>query len=201
MEQHLFDLLARDGVWVILAAQVFGILGLPIPDELLLTFAGGFVRRGDLGGPATFAAAIGGSLIGVTFSYTLGRFGERVLRRLRAINSDTLDRVDAWFRRWGKWMLVFGCFVPGVRHLTPFAASSAGLPFRTFCAYAYPGAALWATTLVAIGYYAGAIHPWKHAALLIRTHFVLVAIVVGTLVLTYAFASRRLGLQDRRRVE
>jgi membrane protein DedA with SNARE-associated domain len=201
MEQHLFDLLARDGVWVLFAAQVFGILGLPIPDDLLLTFAGGFVRRGDLGGPATFAAAIGGSLIGVTFSYTLGRFGGRVLRRLPAINSDTLDRVNAWFSRWGKWMLVFGCFVPGVRHLTPLAAGSAGLRFPTFCAYAYPGAALWSTTLVAIGYYAGAIHPWKHATLLIHTHFVLVAITIGTLVLIYAFASRGLWVQDRQRVD
>ena len=201
MEQHLFDLLARDGGWVLFAALVFGILGLPIPDDLLLTFAGGFVRRGDLGGPATFAAAIGGSLIGVTFSYTLGRFGGRVLRRLPAINSDTLDRVNAWFRKWGKWMLVFGCFVPGVRHLTPLAAGSAGLRFRTFCAYAYPGAALWSTTLVAIGYYAGATHPWKHAALLIHTHFVLVAITIGTLVLIYAFASRGLCLQDRQRVD
>jgi membrane protein DedA with SNARE-associated domain len=201
MEQHLFDLLARDGVWVLFAAQVFGILGLPIPDDLLLTFAGGFVRRGDLGGPATFAAAIGGSLIGVTFSYTLGRFGGRVLRRLPAIKSDTLDRVNAWFRKWGKWMLVFGCFVPGVRHLTPLAAGSARLRFRTFCAYAYPGAALWSTTLVAIGYYAGATHRWKHAALLIHTHFVLVAITIGTLVLIYAFASRGLYLQDRQRVD
>jgi hypothetical protein len=35
MEQRLFDLLARDGVWLLFAAQVFGIFGLPIPDELL----------------------------------------------------------------------------------------------------------------------------------------------------------------------
>ena len=45
MEQRLFDLLARDGVWLLFAAQMFGVFGLPIPDELLLTFAGGLVRR------------------------------------------------------------------------------------------------------------------------------------------------------------
>ena len=58
MEQRLFDLLARDGVWLLFAAQMFGIFGLPIPDELLLTFAGGLVRRGDLAGPMVLAGAI-----------------------------------------------------------------------------------------------------------------------------------------------
>src|SRR6185295_1538170 len=110
MEHRLFDLLARDGVWLLFAAQMFGIFGLPIPDELLLTFAGGLVRRGDLAGPPTFAAAVAGAMAGMTFTYAVGRLGLRVLRRLPAVENDTLDRAQSWFTRWGKWLLVFGCF-------------------------------------------------------------------------------------------
>jgi membrane protein DedA with SNARE-associated domain len=200
MEQRLFDLLARDGVWLLFAAQVFGILGLPIPDELLLTFAGGLVRRGDLAGPPTFAAAVAGGIAGMTFTYMVGRLGVRVLGRLRALESDTLNRTQSWLKLWGKWLLVFGCFVPGLRHVTPLAAGSGKLDFRTFCAYGYPGAALWSTTFVAIGYYAGVGHDWKHASLLLLGHHVLVAMALGAVLSIYVLGCGWLWFQKRRRV-
>lgn len=191
MERHLFELLHRDGAWVLFAAQALGIVGLPIPDELLLTLAGGLVRRGDLGGPATLAAAIAGSITGTTLSYMLGRLGGRVLHHLTAINGGALERAKSWFNRFGKWLLTFGCFVPGVRHVTALAAGSAALDFRTFCAYAYPGVAVWSATFVAIGYYAGAGREWEHAALLLRAHLVLVTLVLGALAVTAIIVSRR----------
>jgi membrane protein DedA with SNARE-associated domain len=200
MERHLFDLLARDGAWVLFAAQTLGIFGLPIPDELLLTFAGGLVRRGDLAGPTTVAAAVGGSIAGLTLSYSIGRrFGVGVLRHLPGIGSENIQRAQSWFNRSGKWLLAFGCFVPGVRHVTAFAAGSAALDLRTFCACAYPGAALWSTTFVVIGYYAGAGPRWEHAVLLLRAHLVLVTILLVMIAVMYAFARRRNWSHTRRR--
>ena len=199
MEQRLFDLLARDGVWLLFAAQMFGIFGLPIPEELLLTFAGGLVRRGDLAAPPTFAAAVGGAMAGMTFNYMVGRLGVRVLGRLPAVKSDTLNRAQSWLTQWGKWLRVFGCFVPGLRHLTPLAAGSGKLDFRTFCAYGYPGAALWSTTFIAIGYYAGAGHDWTHASLLLRGHHVLAAMALGGVLSIYVLGRHRLWFQTRKR--
>jgi membrane protein DedA with SNARE-associated domain len=200
MEQRLFDLLARDGVWLLFAAQMFGIFGVPIPDELLLTFAGGLVRRGDLAAPPTFAAAVAGAIAGMTFNYMMGRLGVRVLGRLRAGESDTLNRAQSWFKRWGKWLLMFGCFVPGLRHITPLTAGSGKLDFRTFCAYGYPGAALWSAAFIAIGYYAGAGHDWQHASLLLRGHHVLVAVALGGVLSIYVLARGWLWFQKGRRV-
>jgi len=200
MEQRLFDLLARDGIWLVFAAQMFGIFGLPIPDELLLTFAGGLVRRGDLAGPPTFAAAVAGGIAGMTFNYMLGRIGVRVLGRLPVVESDTFKRAQSWLERWGRWLLVFGCFVPGLRHVTPLAAGSGKLDFRTFCAYGYAGAALWSTTFIAIGYYAGAGHDWKHASLLLLGHHVLVVIALGGVLSIYVLRRGWLWFQKGRRV-
>ena len=200
MEQRLFDLLARDGVWLLFAAQMFGIFGLPIPDELLLTFAGGLVRRGDLAGPPTFAAAVAGGIAGMTFNYMLGRIGVRVLGRLPVVESDTFKRAQSWLERWGRWLLVFGCFVPGLRHVTPLAAGSGKLDFRTFCAYGYAGAALWSTTFIAIGYYAGAGHDWKHASLLLLGHHALVVIALGGVLSIYVLGRGWLWFQKGRRV-
>jgi len=200
MEQRLFDLLARDGIWLVFAAQMFGIFGLPIPDELLLTFAGGLVRRGDLAGPPTFAAAVAGGIAGMTFNYMLGRIGVRVLGRLPVVESDTFKRAQSWLERWGRWLLVFGCFVPGLRHVTPLAAGSGKLDFRTFCAYGYAGAALWSTTFIAIGYYAGAGHDWKHASLLLLGHHALVVIALGGVLSIYVLGRGWLWFQKGRRV-
>lgn len=191
MEHHLFDLLAGGGVWVLFIAQTTGIFGLPIPDELLLTLAGGLVRQGYLRPSATIAAAVAGSIVGVTFSYVLGRFSTRLMQHLPSFEKIGVVRAESWFRRWGKWTLAFGYFVPGVRHVTAIAAGSARLEFRSFAAYAYPGAALWSTTFVVVGYYASAGRRWQHAALLLRGHFVAIAALLGTLAIIYAFARQR----------
>lgn len=190
MERHLLDLLARDGSWVLFVAQTLGIFGLPIPDELLLIVAGGMVRRGELPGPATLVAAVAGSATGLTLSYALGRLGTRLLHRLPSFDGRTLDRAQAWFKRFGQWLLVFSCFVPGIRHVAAVAAGAGPLAFRTFCVYGYLGAAVWSTAFLAIGYYAAAGQRWQHAALVLRAHLVLVAALVGALGVAYAFASR-----------
>lgn len=190
MEHHVLDLLARDGIWLLFAAQTLGIVGLPVPDELILMLAGGLVRKSALGGAATVAAAVAGSIAGTTVSYALGRTGARVLHRVPAIEGAT-GRAQLWFKRWGKWLLAFGYFVPGVRHVTAIAAGSSALDFRLFCAYAYPGAAVWSTAFLALGYYAGAGGEWENAVLLLRTHVASVAAVLVALSLAYAFGKRR----------
>ena len=191
MEHYLVDLLVRNGPWMLFVAQTLGIFGLPVPDELLLMLAGGLVRRGDLRGWATVAAAISGSMTGITLSYVLGRLGAHVLQQLPARSTEMIQRGRSWFKRFGKWLLVFGCFVPGVRHVTAVVAGTAPLEFRTFCAYAYPGVAVWSTTFVAIGYYAGAGQRLENATVLLQRHLVALAILLVALVVGYAFARAR----------
>src|SRR5438067_73199 len=175
MDRHLVDLLVRFGAPLLFFAQMLGIFGLPIPDELLLTIAGVLVRRGSLNGMSTMACAISGCLAGITLSYLLGRSaGLQILRRLAGPHAELVERAQAWFKRFGKWVLAFGYFVPGVRHVTAIAAGSSRLDFPCFAAYAYPGAVLWSTTFLAAGYYAG--DRWERATTLVRGHLTVVAI-------------------------
>src|SRR5437870_12712276 len=57
----------------IFSLLIFGIVGLPVPDELLLTFCGYLVYNHTLRPVPTFLAAFLGSSCGITFSYLLGR--------------------------------------------------------------------------------------------------------------------------------
>ena len=156
MEQTLIDYLTHYGPVVLFLAQVLGIVGLPIPDELLMTVAGALVRRGDMSGAATMAAAVAGSSSGITVSYLLGRtIGSAALHRVLHVPDEAFARAQRWFDRFGHWLLTFGYFIPGIRHLTAVAAGSAPVSYAHFARAAYPGAVLWCCVFVGLGYWAG----------------------------------------------
>lgn len=192
MEQYLFGLIVRYGARILFLAQAFGIIGLPIPDELLLTLAGSLVRRGDLSAWNTVVAAIAGSVVGALLSFTVGRLiAGRALRQLPFIQGDMIARAQSWLERHGTWMLALGYFVPGVRHLTGIVAGSLRLSLREFCTYVLPGASMWSITFLALGYYAGTEAHWERFAFLIHAHLVLAATLLAAVVGVWAHARRR----------
>jgi len=177
MEQHFLEWLSRYGPVVLFLAQVGGIFALPIPDELLLTVCGALVRSGKFGATSVVFAAITGCAAGTTLSYILGRsVGRRALRRWVQIPKETVARAQTMFGRYGGWLLGFGYFVPGVRHVTAILAGSTPITFLNFAKYAYPGAALWSLTFLAVGYYAG--QGWRPALTVLRPWLPLLGLLV-----------------------
>jgi membrane protein DedA with SNARE-associated domain len=159
MEQQVLAWITQYGYVAIFALLVLGIVGLPVPDETLLTFTGYLVFKGNLSLPLAFVAALAGSSFGITISYLLGRvFGLKLVHRygkyLR-IREDHINKAHAWFERVGHWGLTFGYFIPGVRHVTAYAAGISELESHHFALYAYSGALLWVSTFIGLGYFLG----------------------------------------------
>jgi len=190
LEGILLDWLARFGPPLLFFAQIFGIFGLPIPDELLLTLAGALARHGQLNLAATVAATLLGCGGGITFSFVLGRtvgtavLHHRALRRHRA----ALARAERWFKRYGLWLLAFSFFVPGTRHVSAITAGSASLGYRRFAAAAYPGAFVWSCAYLSLGYFAG--DRWPSVAAALPGRWVTLAIAAGAAVVIVAIATR-----------
>ena len=67
------------GYPVLFGLLALGDVGAPIPDETLLVLTGAMVARGQLHAAAVLAAALGGSMVGITVSYGIGRFAGRWL--------------------------------------------------------------------------------------------------------------------------
>jgi membrane protein DedA with SNARE-associated domain len=189
MERQLVDWLVRYGAPLLFFAQVFGIFGLPIPDELLLTLAGVLVRKGQLAAGSTLLSAIAGCSVGITLSYLLGRtIGLPALRRVFHVHEPSLMRAQRWFRRTGCWLLAFGYYIPGIRHVTAIAAGSTPMEYSTFAVYAYSGAVVWCATFLGVGYYAG--NRWQELLDAVRGHALLVAIGGSIALLAYARSAR-----------
>ena len=160
---NVFEWVTQYGYLGIFSLLVAGIIGLPIPDETMLAFAGYLVFRQVLHPAPTVSAAFLGSVCGITASYTLGRtagiglvgkYGPYL--RLTAAR---IDRVHQWYERIGRWTLLIGYFIPGVRHLFAVVAGTSRLRFRVFATFAYTGALVWSLTFISLGYFFG-----RHAA-------------------------------------
>src|SRR5215471_8430005 len=66
--------LAHYGYAGLAVLLTLGIIGLPIPDETLLAFAGHLIAKGKLALIPTIGTAFLGSVCGITISYALGRW-------------------------------------------------------------------------------------------------------------------------------
>jgi len=149
--------IAQYGYFAIFTLLLLGIVGLPIPDEWLLTFTGYLIFRDDLSLWPAFTAAVLGSMCGITISFGLGRsaglFVMRHYGRVFRVTQKDLDRVHLWFDRFGKWLLVGGYFIPGVRHVTAVVAGTSKMEFPLFALFAYLGALIWSSIYIVIGYF------------------------------------------------
>jgi membrane protein DedA with SNARE-associated domain len=190
-------LLSRYGYLGLFSLLMFGIVGVPVPDETLLTFAGVLVYRGDLEVGPTLAAAFLGSSCGITVSYGLGRIFGLVLTtrfgRIMRVEPAKLERVHGWFERVGHWALLGGYFLPGIRHVTALLAGATKLKYADFAVFAYAGALVWTFTFVTLGALAG--RQWArvseqiHHNLLIGSEVVAVCLLGAFIV--KKFLSRR----------
>ena len=185
MEQQVLAWITQYGYLAIFLLLVFGIVGLPVPDETLLTFTGYLIFKKHLVLPMAFATALAGSISGITISYWLGRtFGLALIHRYGRyihITEDHIKKAHAWFERVGRWGLTFGYFVPAVRHFTAYAAGMSELEPHYFALFAYSGAVLWVSTFLSIGYFLGerwqAVQENVHEVLLIGSAAAAIVIV------------------------
>lgn len=188
--EAILHLVHTYGSWAIFCLLALGIVGLPVPDETLLLLSGYLVFKGELTALPTALAALSGSITGVSISYLLGRVpGEYILRKAAPflhMSEDGVSRARAWITRRGKWALVIGYFIPGVRHFTAFVAGTSDLAYPVFAAFAYSGAAVWVSTFLCAGYFSG--EEWSrlpgsmHRIMMIVAAIMLVLFLTGTLV-------------------
>ena len=163
VQQSLALCIAQYGYPAIFFLLVGGIVGLPIPDQLLLIVSGYLVLTKSLSMGPTLVAAVLGSIVGITLSYALGRASGSYVSRL-PFAANRLPNARKWFERYGAWTLVFGYFIPGVRNLIGFTSGMMKVKVRYFAPYAYAGAILSSVTCISAGYFLGVQAGWALAS-------------------------------------
>lgn len=175
-----------------------GIVGLPIPDETLMTITGVLIAKGKMEPISSILFAISGSICGISISYFIGRTtGVYIIKkygRLIGITEKKLEHAHIWFERWGKWGLFFGYFLPGVRHLTGIVAGAVSLETSHFMLFAYSGAIVWASLFLSLGYFFSG--HWDVLVAYIEYHFqfaicLIIAFIIVSLITYYKWSKKR----------
>src|SRR5438093_955196 len=187
-EQAVVQWVTDYGYFGIFFLLIFGIIGLPVPDEWLLVISGYLAFKNVLGFVPTVAVAVLGSAGGLTMSYVLGRtssgFVIRRYGRWLSIDDEKIRRTQHWFQNLGRWVLVIGPFVPGVRNLMGYIAGATKLRIHVFMRFAYLGAFISSVTFVTFGYVVGRHVPWGYSTI------TLVAVAAAVLFTAYGLPFR-----------
>lgn len=181
--------------WVLDVIAALGYVGLalllvaenlfpPIPSEVVLPLAGFLVGRGDLAFLGALLSSTFGSVAGALFLYALGRYGGRklVLRygRFLRVDEKSLDRADAWFRRYGDWVVLFARVVPFARSIVSIPAGTMNMPVVRFVALTAIGSCAWNALLIGAGVILGA--NWQRVETWVGSYSNTVLIVVAAAV-------------------
>lgn len=190
---HLIDHFGYLGVYVVMSLAN---IGAPVGSELVLPAAGALAATGHLSSVwLVIAVAVAGELTGQSIGYAVGRFGgrpfvDRYGKYVRFHHAE-LERVDAFFARWGSFAIFICRFVPFIRGIMGVPAGIAEMPLSHFYLWTALGSFIFCAGFVLLGSTLG-----SHAEAVgdaFRHYALLIGAVVIVALAVYFIIRNRLG--------
>ena len=157
--QILSDFFARYGYWVVFFGVMLENIGVPIPGETVLLFAGFLAYQGKIHILPAILTAITGATTGASLGYLLGRYGgtsvvNRFLRRFPRV-ATRYDNAQKMFLKYGQWAVFAARFITGLRVFAGILAGVLRMPFSIFLVFSFAGAVCWAVVIGYVGFLFG----------------------------------------------
>lgn len=173
-------------------------VGFVLPGETAAILGGVAANRGHVSLPAVLLVVIGAAIAGDSVGYEVGRrLGPRLLqRRVFDRHRQRLDDAQRFLARRGGAAVFLGRWVAFFRAVMPALAGTARMRYPKFLAYNAAGGIAWGTTVVLLGYAAGASYQQVEKALGRDAALAVLAIALLALLL---WRIRRHGEQRVRR--
>jgi len=192
--------------WIVTTVHDWGYAGIvaamflessffPFPSEVVMIPAGYLAFQGKMNLIAAIFFGIFGSLAGAVFNYYLAvKLGRPLLEkygRYILLKPETLDKLEAFFRKHGEISTFSGRLIPGIRQYISLPAGLSRMHLGRFALYTGLGAGIWVTVLALLGYFVGKnedlVGQYLHNATLIAL------LSVGSLILFYWLRYRTKG--------
>jgi membrane-associated protein len=154
----LLTMIADYGYAALFFALWLGIIGMPIPDEVVVMLGGAVTSNGLLHLVPAFLLTYLGVISGLSLGYVLGRFiGTPVIERLKRKNkmAKYLSISEQMIDRYGNFALVVSYFFPVVRHVLPYIVGLNKMTFRRYALISYPTGLIWTLLFFTAGRLAG----------------------------------------------
>ncbi len=191
---HLSGPLALVLIFALPALEASVFLGFVFPGEDAAILGGvlSFEHRISLG--SAVAAVVIGAILGDSAGYAVGRrWGVGLLEGplARWVKPVHVGRARALMKRRGAWAVVIGRWSVALRVLV---AGIAEMPYRSFLLFNVIGGAAWGTTMVLVGYAAGA--SWRSVSHTLGSVGLGLTLGIVVAVLVAIIAARRRRSRD-----
>ena len=158
-KQWLLDFVGRVGLPAIFIVMGLESMGLPLPGETILLFAGVLAEQGRFDVLAVIAVGVTATIVGDNAGYWVGRRGGRPLidkhgHRVH-LSARRMDRAEHFFEHRGGPAVAAARFIPGLRVIGALAAGTSHMRWRTFLIWNCIGGVTWVTMVVLVGYVLG----------------------------------------------
>ncbi|WP_027410270.1 DedA family protein [Anoxybacteroides tepidamans] len=155
----IFSYIQSYGYFIIFLFLFFGIVGIPAPEESLLFFLGVLISQQQLEWAYCFLVSWFGATMGMIAAYGIGYyFGHPFIKRYGkyiGMKEERWERTNHLFKKYGKWLVLFGFYLPGVRQISPYMAGVIRFPFSLFLFLSFVGALLWVAPVMSVGLFLG----------------------------------------------
>ena len=161
--QEFVETFARHGYVALFVLLWIDTMGLPLPSEIPLLFAGYLVSRHEISfaGAALVSAlgCVGGSLLAYFVSKRFGRAAVLRWGKYVMLTEEHLHRSERWFERRGPFAVFVCRMIPLARTLVSIPAGIAEMNVARFTVYTFAGSLPWAFGLIGLGWALGS--SWK----------------------------------------
>ena len=155
---NLLDLISQYGYPAMFLSLWLGIVGMPIPDEVIVMTGGMVSSLNILHTVPTFILTYLGVVSGLSLGYVLGyRIGAPILDRLTKKKniSSYIQKSNVLIHQYGSYALIISYFLPVVRHVVPYLVGINRMNFLRYAIFSYTTGFIWTLGYFVIGYYFG----------------------------------------------
>ncbi|MET3289042.1 DedA family protein [Brevibacillus fluminis] len=156
--ENLLSLIQQFGYAALFFSLWLGIVGMPIPDEVVV-MTGGAVTSSHLLEPVpAFLLTYLGVISGLSLGYFLGRYvGTPIMDKLR--KKRKMETYIAFSEKlvvkYGSFALCISYFFPIVRHVMPYLVGINKMTFRRYALYSYTTGFVWTLVFFIVGRFVG----------------------------------------------
>ena len=157
LEEILLYIGSLDTVWIYLILFFFAFIENvfpPSPSDVVVVVGASLIASTSVGFIPVLLITSVGSALGFILMYYIGFFlSEKVLRtgRIKFIEKSSLEKTDAWFSKYGYWIILANRFLPGTRSVISFFSGVHELDVKKTFIFALISAFLWNILIIYVG--------------------------------------------------
>ncbi|WII35110.1 DedA family protein [Paenibacillus thiaminolyticus] len=154
----LLQWIGQFGYAALFLALWLGIVGMPVPDEVIVMTGGAVSGMNILHPLPAFVLTYLGVVSGLSVGFMIGRgIGVPILERLRRRSriERYLEVAEGLIRKYGSLAICLSYFLPVVRHVIPYLVGVNRMTFKRYALYAYSAGFIWTLLFFSMGWALG----------------------------------------------